>query len=128
MYIHEVFDGMEKRANEWFNDAHIKGKIVSDGSDIGALKRDLEYFLTKGLWLVNLAKVLGYDVSDNERYLQNMYNIYTNKNKRNGYRFFVTDERYNPFKNKVYTKKEIGSNAQEQNKYIQSLIKNLHTK
>ena len=123
LVIYSVLEEIETKANEWFKEVFIEPKdYISSDILTSNLKQDIRYLLTQAIWLVDLSKSQGYNV-ECERWVESLYKVFTAK--PTGYRYLVTDERYNKQKNKVYTPEQVKENKKRSNEIALKILAEL---
>jgi hypothetical protein len=117
--LYEINDNIEKRANEWFNKTFLEPKdYIPNELLVANLKMDINYLLSKAIWLIKLSESLGY-VSDAKRFIEMTYDIYTKD--ENGYRLLVRNRLYCGYTNKLLTESEANAREKKIKKTMQKL-------
>ena len=105
LIIYEELDKINKKANEWFDETFInKIPYIDDDILVRNLIDDVEYIFSMAFWWIEVGENMGFDFTSKAFVISN-YERY--KNNENGYRFLVSDYRYDPYQNKVLTPEEI---------------------
>ena len=105
LIIYGELDEINKKANEWFDETFInKKEYIDDDILVRNLIDDVEYIFSMAFWWIEVGENMGFDFTSKAFVISN-YERY--KNNENGYRFLVSDYRYDPYQNKVLTPEEI---------------------
>lgn len=121
LIIYEILDDIEKRANKWFVDAfierylnkrYVNKKLRFDNLLVDNLISDLEYQFSMAFWWIEVAENMNLNI-ESKRFVIRKYERF--KQNEYGYRFLVSDERYDANTNSFLTEEEIAERKEKVN-------------
>lgn len=117
LIIYDRLDKIDKRVKKWFVDAFIHGKIRID--DAENLVCDLEYIFSVTFWLIDVAENMGFSLQS-KRFVIRKYERF--KHNEHGYRFLISDERYDAHTNRLLSDGEVVERNERINAEVKKIL------
>lgn len=128
LIIYKRLVDIEKRANKWFVDVFIERwfdkryiniKPRFDDLLVDNLISDLEYDFSMAFWWIEVAENMGFSLQS-KRFVISKYERF--KQDKHGYRFLVSDERYDAYTNSFLTEEEIAERKEKINAELKKIL------